>query len=178
MPLVGATPYLLSNRVGVECKMIGRGGNNDDIQDPHLRFYTMCDREGNLAFDDEYVWTRREHLSQVLVSVHQSTLFPGGTITHLLDQDSPLSTARSNFTLDISWSLKRATSGKRVDLLRTILCVDVDPAIPPEEGVSAPLHLDTLPPCRPNDRLPWNIRHSLHGTETAFDCFACTTYDE
>ena len=41
---------------------------DDDIHDPHLKFYTNYDREAK-AFDSEYVWSCRENLSEVLVVV-------------------------------------------------------------------------------------------------------------
>ena len=41
---------------------------NEEIHDPHLRFYTAYDREAKV-FDSEYVFACRENLSEVLVVV-------------------------------------------------------------------------------------------------------------
>lgn len=43
---------------------------NEDTHDPHLKFYTIYDREAK-AFDSEYVWACRENLSEVLVVVRR-----------------------------------------------------------------------------------------------------------
>lgn len=56
---------------------------NEEIHDPHLRFYTAYDREAKV-FDSEFVFAWRENLSEILVVVRWFILFPGGAITYQL----------------------------------------------------------------------------------------------